>query len=385
MNKLLQKLLLSLSLIAGGKAASAAIFTNSSSITIVDNAPASLYPSPINVSGLSGVISGVSVTINGLSHGYINDVGFILQAPNGRSLLIQSTVADNMGPISNYTYTISDAGASQFHVNNAFANGGTYKPTAFMAEEFDLPAPLNPAPAIPGTTYDLPGPFAGGTETFSTVFGNANPNGQWKLFIMDFAGGDDGAVSGGWSLNITTNVALANEDLTLNVVNNHCQPLISWTVTNSSAIEKFAIQRSENGGEFKELANVDATKDLTYQYNDNTMADGQFLYRIAIKSLDGSLKYSESKGVTIACLQHQVALVPNPVADIAYLEIQSNRDVNYTYQIVDMMGRNVSHGKFQVNNELKQVPLVISQLPKGFYSLQIQWQDGMKNINFMKL
>lgn len=385
MNKLLQKFLMSLSLIAGGKAASAAIFTNSSSITIVDNAPASLYPSPINVSGLSGVISGVSVTINGLTHGFVNDVAFILQAPNGRSLLIQSSVADNILPISNYTYTISDAGATQFHVNNAFANGGTYKPTAFMAEEFDLPAPLNPAPAIPGTTYDLPGPFAGGTATFSSVFGNANPNGQWKLFIMDFAGGDDGAISGGWSLNITTNVALANEDVTLNVVNNHCQPLISWSVANSSAIEKFAIQRSENGGEFIELANVDASKDLTYQYIDNSIRDGQYLYRIAIKSLEGSLKYTESKGVTIACWQNQVSLVPNPVADIAYLEIQSNHDLSYTYQIVDMMGRNVSQGKILVNNELKQVPLVISHLPNGFYSMQIQWQDGMKSINFMKL
>jgi len=385
MKRTLQNLLLSVSLLASASVANATVFTNSSAITVTDNAPASLYPSPITVSGLSGVISSVSVTINGLSHGYINDVGFILQAPNGRSLLIQSSVSDNMTPFTNYTYTISDGGASQFHANNAFSNGGTYKPTAFMAEEFDLPAPLNPAPAIPGTTYDLPGPFAGGNQTFASVFNNGTPNGVWKLFIMDFAAGDDGLISGGWSLNITTNVILANENMEFNVVNSHCQPLLNWTVNDPTSIDKFAIQRSENGSDFVNIAYLPAGKDQGYQFTDNTVLDGNFVYRIGMNLLDGELKYSESKSVSIACLQNEISLVPNPVSDIAYLEIQSSMATTYSYQIIDMMGRNVNQGKINVQHEIKKEPITLTHLPMGLYSMQVQWPNGKKQFNFVKL
>src|SRR5581483_5601484 len=38
-----------------------------------------------------------------------------------------------------------------------------------------------------------------------SVFNGTNPNGTWNLFVYDDGGGDTGSISGGWSLDITTN------------------------------------------------------------------------------------------------------------------------------------------------------------------------------------
>jgi hypothetical protein len=50
---------------------------------------------------------------------------------------------------------------------------------------------MAPAPAPPhGTTL--------------SVFNGVNPNGAWRLFVVDDAGADVGSIAGGWSLNIVT-------------------------------------------------------------------------------------------------------------------------------------------------------------------------------------
>jgi hypothetical protein len=72
---------------------------------------------------------------------------------------------------------------------------GTYRPTS------SRPAPVFPSPA-PAGPASLPAPQ--GTATFASVFNGIDPNGTWNLYIHDFASGDVGSMTGGWTLNITT-------------------------------------------------------------------------------------------------------------------------------------------------------------------------------------
>ena len=85
-------------LVASGVALTApTTFSNPSSIGIVDAtqtaaSPASLYPSEINVQGLSDPISDVNVTLNGYTHGFPDDVAVQLVGPDGTSVLLMSDV-----------------------------------------------------------------------------------------------------------------------------------------------------------------------------------------------------------------------------------------------------------------------------------------------------
>lgn len=171
-------------------------FSNASLITINDISPASLYPSIITVAGVSGKVptspGGVKVTINNFSHTFPDDVGMVLVGPNGQALLLQDGAGGSGSEMSGVTYSFSDAGAANLPNSTAWTSG-TFKPTSYYTDDpFNSPGP--------GTAYGNPGPAGGDTATFGSTFGGSEPNGDWKLFVMDFSSGDIGSISGGWTL-----------------------------------------------------------------------------------------------------------------------------------------------------------------------------------------
>jgi subtilisin-like proprotein convertase family protein len=175
-------------------AAPAAIFTNSTAITINDEDVATPYPSTINVTGLGGNVTSAKITLNGFSHSFPDDIGVLLQAPSGAALLMMDGAGDDPD-MNNITFTLVDGGTV---LPNLTAWGaGNWKPTGyFTGDPFDAPGP--------GTTYSHPGPAGGNTATFASTFNGTVANGDWKLYVIDFVAGDDGAISGGWTLELTS-------------------------------------------------------------------------------------------------------------------------------------------------------------------------------------
>ncbi|MEP7211517.1 MAG: M36 family metallopeptidase [Acidobacteriota bacterium] len=167
----------------------APMFTNSAPITINDNAPASAYPSVMNVSGV--VFGGrVSVELIGFSHIFPNDVDIMLQGPGGQSFVVMSDVGGTTGaaPIN---FTLTDLAANSISDSSRIA-AGEYRPTNVGAGDvFAAPAPSNPASPAPA-----------GIASFASVFSGAQVNGDWKLYIVDDTGGDGGTISGGWKLTV---------------------------------------------------------------------------------------------------------------------------------------------------------------------------------------
>lgn len=173
-------------------------FTNSSSIAIPSASaanqigPASPYPSSIAVSGMSGLVTKVTVVFHNLTHTVANDIDALLVAPSGANLVVMSDVGNTtLATASNATLTFDDAAAGL--VPSGAIPTGTYRPTNVddgRADLFAAPAPT------PSTQTTLAGAFIG-----------INPNGNWQLFVVDDASGDVGTMAGGWSLNITTEAA----------------------------------------------------------------------------------------------------------------------------------------------------------------------------------
>ncbi|HXQ73234.1 MAG TPA: hypothetical protein VN844_22230, partial [Pyrinomonadaceae bacterium] len=97
----------------------AASFTNATAITITDcpnpcpasGQAASIYPSPITVSGEVGVVERVSITINGFSHAFPADVDFLLVSPSGRKSVLMSDFGAGSPGVSNINVTLDDYAA----------------------------------------------------------------------------------------------------------------------------------------------------------------------------------------------------------------------------------------------------------------------------------
>jgi hypothetical protein len=188
------------------QSASSSTFSNGGFIEIsavnagADPEPVIPYSSDIDVNELAGVVTGISVTINGLTHSSPDDLDMLLVGPSGQTLHFWSD-AGGANAVENVTVTIADSGATPLPDSSAIVDGTTYRPfnADTVGDDF-------PVPALGGPYNE---PANAGTATFASVFNGLTADqvrGTWSLFITDDTDGNGGSIAQGWSLNISTEV-----------------------------------------------------------------------------------------------------------------------------------------------------------------------------------
>src|SRR5882724_11752171 len=166
---------------------SATTYQNLETIQTNDNGPGTPYPSQINVAGLTGNVTKVTVTLQNFSHTFPDDADVLLVAPGGQNAIIMSDVGGGV-PANSVTLILDDAAAAPLLDNGPLVSG-TFMPTnAGSGDSF-------PAPAVAPS---------GGSAL--SIFNGTNPNGTWSVYVLDDEPPDTGEF-GGWSLSITTNCA----------------------------------------------------------------------------------------------------------------------------------------------------------------------------------
>jgi uncharacterized repeat protein (TIGR01451 family) len=164
-------------------------FANATPIQIPDHGSALPYPSTIAVSGVTGVVDKVTVTLNGLTHGFPDDVNVMLVGPGGEKMILQSGAGGGHA-VTNVNLGFDDAAGTSLPDSEQIVDG-TYSPTNYKGTvAFPPPAPAGAAPAT------------------LSVFNGGTPNGTWALYVFDDTSGDAGNISGGWSLSIRTVVPI---------------------------------------------------------------------------------------------------------------------------------------------------------------------------------
>ena len=174
-------------------------------------AAATPYPSVKCVSGLTGVITKVTVSVNGLFTTSNFDVILLLQAPDGTTVeLMGYCGVPATGSFSNVLF--DDAAGSSIPCSGnppippmvpgpsypntvntcpppSGATVSTFKPTQCGLELPSAPASA-PQPSLPYQT------------TLASLIGK-NPNGTWSLWVFNFSAGDSGSICS-WDLNISS-------------------------------------------------------------------------------------------------------------------------------------------------------------------------------------
>jgi uncharacterized repeat protein (TIGR01451 family) len=158
-------------------------FPNGNVILIPNQGSAGIYPSTLAVSGLTGAVSKVTVTLNQLTHSFPDDLDILLVGPSGQKVMLMSDVGAGIA-VTDVTLTFDDS-AAPIGSTTALVNG-TYYPTDLVGADSDtLPAPA------PGK------PYSAGLS----IFNGTNPNGTWSLYVVDDTAGDSGRING-WTLNV---------------------------------------------------------------------------------------------------------------------------------------------------------------------------------------
>ena len=169
----------------GANTGSTQSFSNAAAISIpINGGTATPYPSTINIAGITGTVTKVTVTINDFSHTFPDEVDMLLVGPQGQNVMLMSDAGEGLD-VTDAQLTFDDAALFMLP-NGPGITSGTYKPTDYEINSMPAPAP--------------PLPFGSALS----VFNGANPNGAWKLYVFDDTAGDGGSIAGGWTLTIST-------------------------------------------------------------------------------------------------------------------------------------------------------------------------------------
>ncbi|MBC7798776.1 MAG: hypothetical protein H7Z37_18055, partial [Pyrinomonadaceae bacterium] len=186
-------------------ALAASTFSNITPIVVADAAEdgtpgrGNPFPSTISVTGLSGTITDVNVKINGLTQDFPEDFDILIVSPSGKKLLIQSDAIGDA--VDNLSYTLDQQANEQLPFQGTVT--GSYRPANYdgSTEDNDV------FPDGLSQPFLNPGPQTGGVNGNLDSFNGDSANGVWNLYVVDDDKISNGQISGGWSVEITTNVA----------------------------------------------------------------------------------------------------------------------------------------------------------------------------------
>ena len=178
------------------------ITTNITVNTVVpDNNPSGLAEA-FTISGVSGAISNVTVSLD-VTGGFNGDLYAYLAGPGGFAVLLNRS---GVSGTSTYGYsdagfniTLSDASANNIHFYQNVLNPGGGQFTGTWAPDGESISPLSSPSSFPTTP----------TATLSS-FANTDANGQWVFFIADLSPGGQSTLQ-----NVVVNILTVPEPSTL--------------------------------------------------------------------------------------------------------------------------------------------------------------------------
>jgi hypothetical protein len=243
------------------------------------------YGSSMTVSGVTGPVASVTVTLNSLSFTDGEDILIMLVGPNGNNLQFLAGPCgggvSGTGTTLSGTFTFSDAAGASFQGQAEASpacttySSGTYKPYVVSGAVLSDLGTL-PSPAPSATNAAPAGSSSFNTQFFGMSAGTAN--GTWTLYAADvsdnFPGtttsGHIGAGSGSspWTLTITAGSGTS----TTTTVSSNLNP--SFTAGASSAVTLTATVTSTSTVSGGTVAFFDGVSALTCSGGNQTVSSG---------------------------------------------------------------------------------------------------------------
>lgn len=157
---------------------------------------------------------------------------------------------------------------------------------------------------------------------------------------------------------------------------------LNWSTATETNNDRFEIQRSIDGINFKNIDQVkgkgNSTSKTDYAYTDEAKGfTGNIFYRLKQVDLDGKFTYSAIKNVRIDAGKILISIAPNPFTEQVKLNVHCDKATRLTIRLLNNSGQIVTSSKYdtkQGNNELRINNL--SNLPKGIYSLELTNVEG---------
>jgi hypothetical protein len=157
---------------------------------------------------------------------------------------------------------------------------------------------------------------------------------------------------------------------------------LTWNTASESNSSYFAVERSSNGREFKEIGRVKSAGNSStaknYRFTDDAPLSGNNYYRLKMVDLDASFKLSEVRKVSMNGSDLEFSFGPNPIINEANIRISGNQRTRLYVTVTDLMGRTLKSMNFTKTENLFTQKINLAELPAGQYVLSIKGE----NVNY---
>jgi len=178
-----------------------------------------------------------------------------------------------------------------------------------------------------------------------------------------------------YAARLQSNGVLPIRSLTINAVVKNTSIDVKWTTIDESNTDFFIIEKSSDGARYSSIGSIKAkgTGNGAYLLNDVTPVKGANYYRIKTTDKNGASYYS-----SIALVQYDkegkavLVVYPNPVQQVATLQLANVAKGNYQLRVYDLSGRAVLQQRVTVAAEYQTIPISFIGLPANNYVIQLE-------------
>ena len=170
--------------------------------------------------------------------------------------------------------------------------------------------------------------------------------------------------------------------------------ILDWTTITEINNDRFDIQRVlNNDNDFKTIGSIGGsgtTSDLVnYTYVDHDIQEGgTYYYRLKQVDYNGGFDYSDIVAIDVSLANSVgIKVYPNPVKDLAQLELIMDDESTLSVSVTDLLGRTIINSTdVHVQRGLNQINLNTASIPSGTYlvSLTVGGQQNYEVINITR-
>ncbi len=173
---------------------------------------------------------------------------------------------------------------------------------------------------------------------------------------------------------LTVKKALALELGDLDISTENAKAVLTWKVGDGNQLASSSVQRSTDGKNFAEIANVRSSSSNQYTYTDDALLSAKYVYyQVLVTDKQGNseltdIKMYENKQ---AGTQLITSISPNPVSSGGHLMLQFNADSEgqMRVQLFTQNGKLITETNMTASKGLNNGHLHLDQLQPGSYYL----------------
>jgi hypothetical protein len=168
------------------------------------------------------------------------------------------------------------------------------------------------------------------------------------------------------------------------------QALLFWQTATELNTDRFEIEKSFDGtfrdaqviGELIAAGYSDSY--TSYQFIDESLMASTMYYRIKNIDLDGESSYSSTIRLHVDNKSFSLSAFPNPSSGKTFIKIESPIEETFFFSLYNMQGQIVWKGQADFGPAFgNQIPLDMSNLPTGIYTLQaVVFDQKLKDQHF---